>query len=168
MSRFTLDSASEFLFGKDVKSLEAGTPYPQSSGVPNGVIYDNHPSNVFVNAFMQGQIGTAKRARYGELWPLREFWKDEISPHRQVIEEYVKPLMRNALSKKTAGYLDHKEEESGNLLTNLVVATDGERRQNKVLENTQIIETDTRAIQDELINILVAGRDTVSYATQHD
>ncbi|KAJ3713074.1 hypothetical protein C8R42DRAFT_298842 [Lentinula raphanica] len=59
VARFTLDSATEFLFGKDVESLGANLPYPDGSALANDLSILNHPSNVFVRAFMQGQIQTA-------------------------------------------------------------------------------------------------------------
>ncbi|KAF9016963.1 cytochrome P450, partial [Hymenopellis radicata] len=47
VSRFTLDSATEYLFGKDVESLSAGLPYPPLSNIPNPIHFENHPSNLF-------------------------------------------------------------------------------------------------------------------------
>ncbi|PPQ73115.1 hypothetical protein CVT26_014736, partial [Gymnopilus dilepis] len=47
-SRFTMDSATEFLFAQDVRSLDAGLPYPYyappANSVEGGVNWD-HPAN---------------------------------------------------------------------------------------------------------------------------
>lgn len=50
IGRFTLDSATVHLYGKDVRSLEAGLPYPpyDISGKRNPDTYESHPSNLFV------------------------------------------------------------------------------------------------------------------------
>ncbi|KAF8918972.1 cytochrome P450 [Mucidula mucida] len=144
VSRFTLDSATEYLFGKDVESLSAGLPYPPSSNIPNPIHFENHPSNVFVRAFLEGQELIAKRTRYGQTWRLMEFWKNKVTPQRQIVDEFVTPMMKDAFKRKAAGQLE-KDSAAGDLLSSLVVGTD-----------------DEKAIQDELINILVAGRDTTA------
>jgi hypothetical protein len=82
VARFTLDSATEFLFGKDVGSLGANLPYPAGSPLAQDPSILDHPSNAFVRAFMQGQNATAYRARFGWHWPLKEFWSDKVLPHR--------------------------------------------------------------------------------------
>lgn len=121
--RFTLDSTSEYLFGQDVESLSAGLPYPPSSNIPNSPQYENHPSNVFVRAFMRAQELAGKRARYGKYWALGEFWSNKVAPLRKIVDEYVEPMVRDALAKKASGKLEKDEEE--NLLATLVRETEG-------------------------------------------
>src|ERR1700690_1267046 len=54
VSRFTLDSATDFLFGNNVRSLSAGLPYPDNSPLTSS--YDlSHPANVFAQAFDRAQ-----------------------------------------------------------------------------------------------------------------
>jgi hypothetical protein len=84
ISRFTLDSATDFLFGKSSDSLSAGLAYPESSSHENSPSFLNHPSNTFVNAFLEGQHLYVSRSRFGTKWPLNEFWKDRVKPHREV------------------------------------------------------------------------------------
>ncbi|KAF8918955.1 cytochrome P450 monooxygenase pc-3 [Mucidula mucida] len=143
VSRFTLDSATEYLFGKDVESLAAGIPYPESSNIRNSDHFENHPSNVFVRAFVRAQELISTRTRYGGLWPLKEFWTNEVIPLRRTVDEFVEPLLRDAYKKKAAGQLEKVGELS--LVSNLVNVTD-----------------DEVMIKDELLNILVAGRDTTA------
>lgn len=102
VSRFTLDSASEFLFGKCVNSLGAQLPFPESSnvGAENSLEVMAHPSNVFAHSFVTGQDLVCFRARLGSFWWLREFWKDAVDEHRQVINDFVDPIVRTALVKR--------------------------------------------------------------------
>ena len=110
VSRFTLDSATQFLFGKDVRSLSAGLPYLAYSRLSDSLTFVHHPSNVFADAFLAGQIQAALRSRLGPNWPLGEFWRDKVKPHREIVDRFVEPLMVDALSKK-----QQKEKEMGDV-----------------------------------------------------
>ncbi|KAF9563333.1 cytochrome P450 monooxygenase pc-1 [Agrocybe pediades] len=145
VSRFTLDSATEFLFGYQVDSLSAGLPYSPRSGIPNSSEFLNHSSNVFVDAFLAGQVQIAVRARRGPIWPLMEFWKDEVKPSREIVDGYTTPVMLRALEERESNDRE-KVAETGSdqtLLSHLV-------------QHTQ----DKEVLKDELLNLLVAGRDT--------
>jgi hypothetical protein len=120
VARFTLDSATEFMFGKDVCSTAAGLPYPDPESNPHS--FNNHPSNTFVRSFDKGQEIAAQRARFGPMWRLLEFWKDEIQPTRKVLNDYVDPILADAIAKKRAGVTE-KDEET--LLGHLVQFTEG-------------------------------------------
>lgn len=67
VSRFTLDSATEFLFGHCVHSLSAGLPYSPNFPPPPGAIVNNeaNPANQFAKAFGEAQNLIARR---GHLW----------------------------------------------------------------------------------------------------
>jgi hypothetical protein len=66
------------------------------------------------------------RAAYSSKWPLWEFWKDKVKPHRTIVDEYIEPILNAALEKK-AGQQDKgkgDEEEAVTFLSDLVKATD--------------------------------------------
>ncbi|KAJ7755156.1 cytochrome P450 monooxygenase pc-3 [Mycena metata] len=142
-SRFTLDSATEFLFGKSVDSLSAGLAYPESAAGMTSASFLNHPSNAFVHAFIEGQRVHVDRSRFGSKWRLNEFWSDLVTPHRQVIDQFIEPILNDALAKKAEG--QETKQEADTLLGHLLLSTD-----------------DKQIIRDEILNILVAGRDTTS------
>ncbi|KAJ7499692.1 cytochrome P450 monooxygenase pc-3 [Mycena latifolia] len=144
-SRFTLDSATEFLFGKSADSLSAGLAYPDSSSRQNPASFLSHPSNTFVNAFLEGQRLHVARSRFGSKWPLNEFWKDRVKPHREVIDQFIEPILNEALMKKAGCSTQDSKAEADTLLSHLLQGTD-----------------DKQIIRDEILNILVAGRDTTS------
>jgi len=148
--RFTLDAASEFLFGHNVESLSAGIPYPPCAEHKNPPSFINHSANIFAHAFSQGQMYTTGRTAFGNEWPLAEFWKDKILPDRKVMDNFTEPLMREALARREANLKsaekgDKTDNEDPTLLPYLV-------------RHTQ----DPKIITDELVNLLVAGRDTTA------
>ncbi|KAJ7208982.1 cytochrome P450 monooxygenase pc-3 [Mycena pura] len=149
-ARFTLDSAAEFLFGRSVDSMSAGLPYPDSSPLANEPSFLNHPSNTYVRSFVQSQILTTQRAAFGNRWPLVEFWRDRVKPHRKIIDAFIEPILNEELKKKHAqagaeSKGNDDDDDEGTFLTHLVQATD-----------------DKEIIRDSIFNILIAGRDTTA------
>ncbi|KAF8810019.1 cytochrome P450 [Phlegmacium glaucopus] len=148
VARFTLDSATEFLFGNNVGSLSADIFYPASAAHLNKPSFYNHPSTIFAKALSKGQDLTTARSSFGNDWPLFEFWSDKVAPYRKVIDDFTEPLMEDALAKRNLelnndGADDKDDDENSNLLAHLV-------------KHTQ----DKNILKDELVNLLVAGRDT--------
>ncbi|KAJ7368901.1 cytochrome P450 [Mycena albidolilacea] len=150
VSRFTLDSATEFLFGKSVDSMSAGLSYPESSPLSNAPSFLSHPSNTYVRAFTYGQLMTVKRGALATKWPLAELWADKVKPHRDIADAYIEPILDAALERKRANEKDKdleggKGDEEATFLSHLVQATDNKE-----------------VIKDSIFNILVAGRDTTA------
>ncbi|KAG8696614.1 hypothetical protein FRC08_007036 [Ceratobasidium sp. 394] len=129
VSRFTMDSATEFLFGVDVKSLDEPLAAEET---PN-------PSVGFAKAFMRVQEKVLKRFMLANAWPYFEMFWDRTGEEMRVIDGYVEPILRAKLERKGRGELSG-EGEGETLLDYLVQHTD-----------------DEKVIKDELINVLVAG-----------
>ncbi|KAG5649755.1 hypothetical protein H0H81_002174 [Sphagnurus paluster] len=154
VSRFTLDSATAFLFGKDVRSLSAGLAYPADAPLHTT---EEHPSTRFVNAFLTAQTLVALRTRYGPSWQLMDFWRDSVSPYRKVVDEFVEPLLEEALRNNglDAGQrVSEKAQKGGEL------EMEGSTLLDHLVHETQ----DRQVIKDQLTNLLVAGRDTTAAA----
>lgn len=154
VSRFTLDSATEFLFGKDVCSLSAGLVYPASSPHSKDVVFENHPANKFAHAFSDAQIATAYRGRFGSAWPLAEFWTDRVKRNMDTCYKFIDPILKEALEKnkmlkkeidEKTDAKDREVQEGETLLDHLVNYTE-----------------DPIVIRDEILNIMIAGRDTTA------
>ncbi|TRM61562.1 cytochrome P450 [Schizophyllum amplum] len=150
VSRFTLDSATEFLFGHDVNSSGAGLPYPPTSSHANSPEFLNHPSNRFVTAFGEGQDLAAMRSRAGAAWRLLEFWKDDIKPCRDVVDDFVREILADPAQMKLdieakKATSETKPNDKDTLLQHLVTFTQ-----------------DQNILADEIVNLLVAGRDTTA------
>lgn len=162
VARFTLDSASEFLFGRSVDSMSAGLAYPEASPLANSPEFLNHPSNTYVQSFVESQTLTTQRAAFASKWPLVEFWKDKVKPHRKVVDNYIEPILNAELENKAREGEGEKDEEAGTFLSHLVQATDGGSTYSVYLDSAlNILDSDKQVIRDSIFNILIAGRDTV-------
>lgn len=125
LSRFTMDTATEFLFGQDVKTLSVGLPYPS---IYNKSTLRAHPSDQFATAFNRAQEYTLPRVLYGELWPLIDFWEDIVQTNKDITWQFINPLIQTALEKKkVAKGVYEVNMEDGTLLDHLVQQTDGTR-----------------------------------------
>ncbi|KAL0948999.1 hypothetical protein HGRIS_009098 [Hohenbuehelia grisea] len=152
-SRFTLDSATEFLFGQNVHSLAAGLPYPYTAPESRDQAYTQHPANVFARAFAEAQLMAALRGRYGASWPLNEPWRLKTAPHMRIVRNFIDPIVTEAIAKRRATTQgasvgmkgDREVKEGETLLDHLVNYTD-----------------DERVLRDETLNIMIAGRDTTA------
>ncbi|KAF9450762.1 cytochrome P450 [Macrolepiota fuliginosa MF-IS2] len=151
MSRFTLDSATEFLFGHCVHNLKANLPYPHNAAyVPNTVqTPETRLSNEFSNAFLEAQFAISQRERYGWVWPLYELFGDKTKEHMKVVNAFIEPIVADAIAKKDNATHQGKEKdpnsEDGTLLDHLVQVT-----------------SDPKILKDETLNIMLAGRDTTA------
>lgn len=159
-ARFTLDSATEFLFGDCVNSIYEPMLLPGGAEPPlSGSVTPtrHHPStSTFVRSFGAAQEVLAKRLRTGFSWPAFETFKDKTEKHYDNIRAYLQPLVERGLERRhqlqSVGFkLREKGEkvevgEGMTLLDHLVLETD-----------------DVDVIRDSLMNMLLAGRDTVRY-----
>ncbi|THV01186.1 cytochrome P450 monooxygenase pc-2 [Dendrothele bispora CBS 962.96] len=155
VARFTLDSATQFLFGKAVDSTSAGLPYPPSSPTSSSSsdTYLTHPSTKFVTAFTQGQQAITLRSIRGRYWRLFEFWKDEAAGYRKGLEVFVNPILDEAIRRKEEG--DIVGEDGGGSMKEV-----GEEE--TFLEHLVKVTKEKKVVMDELLNILLAARDTTA------
>ncbi|EGO04179.1 hypothetical protein SERLA73DRAFT_173607 [Serpula lacrymans var. lacrymans S7.3] len=148
VSRFTLDSATEFLFGKDVCSLGAGLPYPPSSPLAKSAFTENHPANIFAQAFAEAQVAASSRGRYGSNWRFFEFWSDTVKKRMDICYQFIDPILKDALQKK------RDLKESG--------VNDDAKEGETLLDHLVNYTEDPTVIRDETLNIMIAGRDTTA------
>jgi hypothetical protein len=92
VSRFTIDSATEFLFGADVRSLHAGLPLPGARRAAN-------PADAFADAFLAAQVHIARRSRYGRAWPLFELFDTAHQRNVRTIRGLIEPLIAKAVAR---------------------------------------------------------------------
>ncbi|TFY82265.1 hypothetical protein EWM64_g1746 [Hericium alpestre] len=132
ISRLTLDTATEFLFGTDVRSLSGGLPYPSTLTPPYCSHDKQESSGGFASAFVATQIRMSLRSRYGQSWPLYELFDDSVEKNMRVVHGYIEPIVQRALERA------EERQRSG--------------------EKT----SDPTILRDETLNILLAGRDTTA------
>lgn len=80
-ARFTVDAASEFLFGENLNTLSFG----------------NDGFNSFTDAFVDIQTLIIRRGTLGRFWPLLELFKDKSKGYKKVITAWVDPLVVRAV-----------------------------------------------------------------------
>jgi cytochrome P450 len=137
--RLTLDSATEFLFGESVKSQLAALPSCQQSE-KTGLDWSS-----FGPAFDTGTMEVAQRFRLGGLYWARntKAYKDSIKTVHGFADYYVQLALSNDL-----GTLEKRGDEKKQkyiFLQELVKAT-----------------RDPVELRSQLLNILLAGRDTTA------
>ena len=146
MSRFTLDTATEFLFGTFVHSLSTGLPYPHN--VVSSIPLDSEPaaassSKAFSDAVFGALKMIAERQRFGWIWPLLEIFGDKTRKPMKIVDGFIQPIVKEALAKKRAGKLNEKKreeasahlEEGETLLDHLVQVTEGQITSPFVIHN---------------------------------
>ncbi|KAG8999414.1 hypothetical protein FRB94_006194 [Tulasnella sp. JGI-2019a] len=143
-SRFTMDTAGEFLFGtSDLHTLDL--PFPKASEAvlgPKGIATDGIYGG-FVKAFEQGQVNTRKRlGQPFPAWTAREFFNYSQSETAKGIRDFLEPLVRNATQRRRQS---EAKAEEGSFLDHLADSTD-----------------DVELVRDQLLNMLLAARDTTA------
>ena len=154
-SRFSLDTAADFLFGaKDTSSMLL--PLPRSGSATlgaRGTATNEGGYGGFAQAFDQALANLGKRMDTSVYaWTMEEFFKDTQEEPMKVISQFVDPMIQGALEAKRRNmitgstvekeFLDSTEERT--FLDHLVHSTD-----------------DVQLIKEQLINVMVAARDTV-------
>ncbi|KAF7290450.1 hypothetical protein HMN09_01303300 [Mycena chlorophos] len=150
ISRFTMDSTTQFLFGACVDSLDAVLPYPHNA--PQSLI-SAAPKDTpraqaairFTTAFGAAMAQCAFRERTGWIWPLYEVFQDQTAAPMKVVSAFLDPIVREAVARAKDG--DARDEDEMTLLDDLVRST-----------------KDMTILKDEILNILLAGRDTTMSA----
>lgn len=126
ISRFTLDSATDFLFGASVGSLLTDLPYPHHH--PSKVAKSS-PADDFAAAFAEAQLTIAARNRQGWVWPLIEIFKDRTADPMKVVNAYIDPILQEAVRRAKETSYDQKSlkevEDDETLLDHLVKHTQG-------------------------------------------
>lgn len=150
VSRFTLDSATEFLFDACVHSLRSTLPFPHNLAAsasspfaatttlaPRAASTEKEPdeAEAFTSAFLKAEHLCSERALQDKLWPLCEMHVDQSKAHMRIVDAYLRPILEEALAKKarrerggkTARAEEADEIEDGEtLLDHLVRYTSGE------------------------------------------
>ncbi|KIK53185.1 hypothetical protein GYMLUDRAFT_49511 [Collybiopsis luxurians FD-317 M1] len=145
VSRFTLDSATEFLFGSDIGTLSDPLPYPFFTYTGSVSPLNQTFSAQFSRAFNEAQVATAYRTRFGLMWPLFEFWKDHTKEKMKLVHGFLEPIINEGVRRSKMGQNEKKHSDDETVLDHLIAHTE-----------------DRTIIRDEIMNLAVAGRDTTA------
>jgi len=116
-----------------------------------------------------------ERTSYGPMWPLAEFWGDKIAPLRQILDSFIDPMLDISLQ-------EHAKREQRVKDGELEIASDEEHRtvmdhlvsqiQDRKLIKDEVrlsflpASVECRFILNQILNLLLAGRDSVSLSIQ--
>ncbi|MCJ1437110.1 hypothetical protein MMC27_006495 [Xylographa pallens] len=136
--RFTLDTASEFLFGKSVESLAPGI--------------ENASSSRFEKAWDYCMLALSGEGNLGFWFAILPFWMDrQLQQSINYINEWVDSLVEKGLNEFAAQNSDKALSSSSSSSTRYVV-----------LHELAAQTTNKVKIRSELLNTLLAGRDTTA------
>ncbi|TFY61812.1 hypothetical protein EVG20_g6918 [Dentipellis fragilis] len=145
LGRFALDAATEFLFGSCVDSLHGALPVAGHAKMgPKGSSIDDE-FGTFAWAFEDVQVQLARRTRIGNNWPLFEMFTDKTKKGNAIIHGWLSPLVDRALEEKAKSGTEGRKDEDHTFLDHLVASLD-----------------DAESIRFQVLNMLLAGRDTTS------
>ncbi|KAK0226219.1 cytochrome P450 [Armillaria fumosa] len=149
IQRFTLDSATEFLFGKSVESLSGVLPYPPSPVLHLGKPHQKTHPEVFAGAFLSALDILHERGDEAWIWPLFEIFKDKTAAPMSIVNQFIEPIVNEAVKQRDEeknGIRETDDIQKDTLLSHLVRETG-----------------DPKILKDEILNILIAGRDTTGW-----
>ncbi|KAI0086757.1 cytochrome P450 [Irpex rosettiformis] len=146
-ARFTADSAGEFLFGHKFDTLHGALPIAGHTSMSTKGTATNDEFGTFTQSFEAMQEIVAQRARRGYFWPVHELFKDDMDPHVEVASEFLNPIVNNAIQNA------RKMNEAG-----LHSSTEHSTFLEYLADNTE----DPKVIRDQLLNVLLASRDTTA------
>lgn len=99
-ARFSLDAASEFLFGERLDTLHGSLPVAGEAKLGTKGTATDDAFGAFVKAFEASQSIITTRAIRGYFWPIRELLRDEAEPHAEIISKFLEPIVQRALDRK--------------------------------------------------------------------
>jgi cytochrome P450 len=128
----TIDSATEFLFGRSTNSLAPGL--------------ETKSNSEFVKAFVYATESAAKTFRTAGL---SQWWPDpEFKKSLKIVHGFADEIIREALEARQSGKISQSDEKGGQRYTFL----------QELISRTQ----DPYTLRSELLNVLLAGRDTTA------
>ncbi|KAF5319303.1 hypothetical protein D9619_008466 [Psilocybe cf. subviscida] len=148
-ARFSLDTASYFLFGRNLDTLSASLPIPGVTGAGPKGSATNDAWGSFSHAFDMCQINASDSGRIGRFWPLFELFKDKNEEHARAIRQFLDPLVQDAIAKKQVT----DKEGSANSIAD-----------KNFLQHLADSTSNPSLIRDQLLSMLLASRDSTACA----
>jgi cytochrome P450 len=143
--QLTIDSATEFLFGQSTNTLEAAAEEGFNA------------SDDFANDFTVAQRWCAERGRVGLVRPMYDLFSDGSGPRaikkcHAFVDRFVDEAVRYREKVAESDEKKIPDEEEGQ----------GQKRKYVFLHELARSTDDKRRLRDELLNVLLAGRDTTA------
>jgi hypothetical protein len=132
---------------------------------------DSHPTNRFIRAFTDAQYLISRRSRLGHIWKLGEIRRDKSKKFVVDIDRLLRPITEAALARgrdmaklsadsKLPGEIENDMTFLDHMVTQTQGTVDNDSNNPKAIFDLSSC-TDPEIIRDSLMNMLIAGRDTV-------
>ncbi|KZV86297.1 cytochrome P450 [Exidia glandulosa HHB12029] len=147
VGRFMVDSAADFLFGAQLDTLSRPLPVAGKAELGTKGSKTDDEFGDFVQAFEAAQLRCIERINERWMWPIGEFFGDKNKDPVRIVKAYIEPFVQKAVDEEK-GRRERGEpfdSETANLLQYLASVSD-----------------DKIVIRDQLLNFLLAGRDTTA------
>ncbi|KAF7348800.1 hypothetical protein MVEN_01399700 [Mycena venus] len=172
VSRFAMDSSSEFLFGHNARTLAAGLPYPSShvmspsttnTANSNSGAEASRRANAFAAALNLTQTITMNRGALGAAWPLTEFWHNRIARPMGVVRAFLDPILEDAVARRGQCAKGSEEKVAGEGEVRSVACGWADLFSFRLTVFLFVfVYSDRTMLRDEILNISTAGRDTTA------
>ncbi|KAF5378247.1 hypothetical protein D9757_009164 [Collybiopsis confluens] len=159
MGRFTFDASTDFLFGSCADTLQDDLPYAYSHLVNQSTTTTQTRSSRFLEAFVDAQFLVANRGNLSSYWPLLEIFKDKTAQPMQVVRDFLDPIVAKALSRNREQSLENtvKDPQKSKEANDIQVGDN-----DTLLDYLVKVTNDPIVIRDEILNMMIAGRDTTA------
>ncbi len=156
--RLTIDSASEFLFGDSVNSQAAALKQAQITestvAVPKSTFADNDNNNEIASAFDLGTAVLGIRARMAGLYWL--YSPPSFRKANRIVHRFADDCIERAVAKNRRARSHSIEKGQGH-------SNDKDDNERYIFLNEMLKVTDDKfELRSQLLNILLAGRDTTA------
>lgn len=141
-----MDISVEFLFGTQLATLQKRLPIAGKAKLGLKGSKSDDAFGSFVQAFEAVQLRTVERINERWMWPLKELMRDHNQDAIAVVNAYVEPVIEMALADDVERCKrgEDLDLETATMLQYLVSKT-----------------YDKKTLRDQLVNFMVAGRDSV-------
>jgi len=161
-ARFTVDTSFGFMFGHELETLKGSLPRAGHAELGFRGTKTDDEFGVFIQAVDQVQSQSHKRFTSHPLWMVEELFTDQMKQPMKIVHKYVEARLDDVYEECAA--LREKgvsiNPEQATMAQYLVEHMSGESPSALQL-NFGSFAVDRKAVRDQLVLMILAGRDTV-------
>jgi len=161
VARFTVDASFGFMFGRELETLKGSLPRAGHAELGARGTKTNDEFGVFIQAVDEVQAQSHKRFTSHPLWMIEELFTDQMKRPMAIVHNYVEARVDEVFEECAA--LREKgvaiDPEQATMAQYMAEHMPGEPSLPPKYYSSPA--TDRRAVRDQLVLMILAGRDTV-------